>query len=207
MQSYDLHSSSLNSDEGGWQIFEDTVLKGGAVHSAPKQLPSTRAWSSPPNSPRENQSKKALERMKENRLDAIFKLLDDDKDGLVQLPLHNTEIADVVRRVQDVEVATLIVHAMSAYSSTQPATKYGEEITFGDFKRACFAYFSNTGIHISRKTFPWKTILAYDKASAYSLPLAANRALQAFQNQVVQDRPPEQSSAAVSLTPALTRRK
>lgn len=120
----------------------------------------------------------ALEIMKDERLEAIFLLLDTRGEGLVHLPS-----TDLVGCLKDREVAQLVGDALSVYSSTAAATGYGELITVGDFKRACFDYFASNGLHATRKTIPWKTILAYEKASAMVMPGAANRALQAFQQE------------------------
>ena len=199
------HDASLNStinsdDEGGWQVFHNKILKDGdfpAGKKSAQEKATTRTWPSSPRRPTQRSpsqemgntegrgeveaGRKTLEKMKDERLDSIFKLLDRDGHGLLRLPVHHTELADIVRRLQDADVATLIVDALSIYASTQPATKFGEEITYGDFKRACYFYFSNTGVHLSRKIFPWKTILAYDKFSSSALPMGATRALQAFE--------------------------
>ena len=186
------HNSSNSGEGGGDQVVKGDVSRV-AMTSPHEHVPSR----SPQRSlSRESQgcSRKVLENMKEERLDSIFKLLDDDDDGIIQVPVHHpTELASTVQRLQDPEVATLIVDALSWYASIQPSAKYGEEITRAHFKRACFDYFSNTGVHTSRKAFPWKTILAYDKASTYLLPRAATRALQAFQQSSTRG-PPKMSA-------------
>ena len=192
----ELDDSLNSSGEGGWHVFETQVLNGDVSQAAmksPKPVLSRSPQRSPPQKG-QGQNRKALETMKEERLDAIFKLLDADNDGIIQLPIHHpAEAASTAQRLQDPEVGSLIVGALSWYASNQPSTKYGQEITSGDFKRACFDYFSNTGMHASRKAFPWKTILAYDKAATYVLPRAATRALQAFQQSSA--RPPKDDHA------------
>ena len=131
----------------------------------------------------------ALDTMKEERLDAIFRLLLDgssdglnsESGGLLHLPCVDFEGC-----LKDREVAQLVSDALSIYASTAAATGYGEQITAGDFKRACFEHFKSTGLSSasSAKSFAWKTILAYDRVSAFILSgAAANRALQAFQQE------------------------
>ena len=175
-----LNDSSINSDEGSWQIFENQVLEGGRATHPPEQRSPQNSTATHGSSAAASQGPKALETMKGERLDAIFRLLDSDGDGLVQLPVQHTERAHFVSRLQDADMATLIVDAMSLYVSTQPLPHAGEDMTCADFKRACIEYFGNMSMHTNRKTFPWETVLAYDKASSYVLPHAATRALQAF---------------------------
>ena len=222
----------MNSEEGGWQIFESRLLKGEARQAFHREGEGGRAGGgeggfgtarfSPKRSARESRGRStlsgssatgtkeaqnregaasappsgkgasaveqvaeghegvnALEIMKNERLDAIFRLLDSRGEGLIHLPS-----ADLVGCLKDREVAQLVSEALSLYSSTAAATGYGQFITAGDFKRACFDYFANKGLQATRKTFPWKTILAYNKASTVVLPGAANRALQAFEQEL-----------------------
>ena len=180
-----LSLNGENSDEGGWQVFEKQVLNGGSISAG------VRSMQSPPKA-RTNDGysteggsddQKALERIKESRIQAIFKLLDSDGDGLVKLPVIGQEMAEMVSILRDAEVATLLVDALAFHASKQESSKFGQEIKYYDFKTACFSYFSNTRAHASRHSLPWKTILAYEKASIHALPEAATRAVKSFQTQ------------------------
>jgi len=184
----------MNSEEG-WQIFESRLIHGDSKQGRAGGKGGKRGVASQTKHPaRELQQDSngergasALDTMKEERLDAIFRLLLDGSDGLVSESrglLHLPSV-DFEGCLKDREVALLVSDALSIYSSTSAATGYGEQITAGDFKRACFEHFKSTGLSsASSKSFSWKTILAYDRVSAFTLPgAAANRALQAYQQE------------------------
>ena len=177
-----------SSDSGGWQIFEDRVLSGVAAPYVEPNKP-------PPIPPRRRQAPQdvsvtaeiqshtariSLQQMKEERLESIFRLLDTDGNDTLLIPVHDSERAAMAIRLQDAEVLTLIVDAMSVYASHYPTSHGRGEFTLGDFKRACFRYFDDMNTPVGRKTHPWKAILSYEKAP-YKLPHGASRALKEFQ--------------------------
>ena len=177
-----------SSDSGGWQIFEDRVLSGVAApyvepNKPPPIPPRRRQATQDASTNAEIQSHTAqisLQQMKAERLESIFRLLDTDGNDTLLLPVHDSERAAMAIRLQDAEVLTLIVDAMSVYASHHPTSHGRGEFTLGDFKRACFRYFDDMNTPVGRKAHPWKAILSYEKAP-YKLPHGASRALQEFQ--------------------------